>query len=113
MRHPAWGTLSPPAFKIIGMLLASYRPANPNKFPVGERRMADLCGCAPATARKAIDELVAGSFLKEERKGRSRGNVASRERVASLTRYNTDTTVGDPDLPLKAWEKRMKSRRHK
>jgi DNA-binding MarR family transcriptional regulator len=108
MQHPAWRTLSPPAFKIISLLLASYRPANPNAFPVGQRRMADMCGCAPNTAKKAIDELIEGGFLREERRGRSRGNAASRERVASLTRYDSDTHIGDPDLPIKTWKQRKK-----
>lgn len=106
MQHPAWKTLSPPAFKIIAMLMASYRPDEPNAFPVGQRRIAGMCGCAPATAKKAIDELIAGCFLREERKGGSRGDSASRERVASLTRYDTDAIAGDPDLPIKTWKRR-------
>jgi len=113
LKHPAWRTLSPPAFKIISMLLASYRPDNPNAFPVGQRRMADMCGCASATAKKAVDELIEGGFLRQERRGRSRGSAASRERVASLTRYNTDAIAEDPDLPMKTWERRQKSGCHK
>ena len=66
-----------------------------------------------ATAKKAIDELIEGGFLREERRGRSRGNAASRERVASLTRYNTDAIAEDPDLPMKTWERRKKSGRQK
>jgi len=72
--------------------------------------MAEMCKCAPRTAKLAIDELVAGGFLREERKGRSRGQAASRERIVSLTRYDTDTVRGDPDLPIKLWRKRQKSR---
>jgi len=113
LQHPAWGTLSPPAFKIIVMMLAAYRPDKPNAYPVGGRRMARRCGCAPATATNAIDELIAGDFLREERKGGNRGNAASRERVASLTRYDTETAAGDPNLPIKTWKRRMKSGRHK
>lgn len=60
-----------------------------------------------------MDELIAGAFLKEERKGRSRGNAASRERIASLTRYDTETAAGDPNLPIKTWVKCMKSERLK
>jgi len=113
MQQPAWRTLSPPAFKIIAILMASYRPDNPNAFPVGQRRMADMCGCASATAKKAIDELVAGGFLREERRGRSQGSAASRERVASLTRYDTDAIAGDPDLPIKTWKRGKESGRQK
>ena len=109
LKHPAWSKLSPTAFKIIVILLASYRPDGYNVFPVGERRMAEMCGCAPATAKKAIDELIAGGFLKEERQGRSRGNAASRERIASLTRYHTETRAGDPNLPIKIWRKNSQS----
>ncbi|WP_417490412.1 hypothetical protein [Maricaulis sp.] len=111
MNHPAWQKLSPPAFKIITILLASYRPNKPNVFPVGERRMAGMCGCAPATAKKAVDELIAGGFLRQERQGRSQGGAASRERIASLTRYHTETAVEDPDLPMKTWKQNMKSTR--
>ncbi|GJL96829.1 MAG: hypothetical protein DHS20C06_06460 [Hyphobacterium sp.] len=71
--------------------------------------MSEMCRCAPATAKKSVDELVEGGFLKEERKGRSRGNAASRERIASLTRYDTDTVAGDPNLPIKIWKKNSKS----
>lgn len=95
------------------MLLASYRPDKPNAYPVGERRMARRCGCAPATARKAVDELMARGFLRQERKGGNRGNAASRERVASLTRYDTEAVAGDPNLPIKTWKRCMKSGRHK
>jgi len=56
---------------------------------------------------------MAGGFLREERKGGNRGNAAGRERVASLTRYDTEAAAGDPDLPIKRWERRMKSGRHK
>lgn len=68
--------------------------------------MAAICGCAPATARKAIDELIAGGFLREERKGRNRGKAASRERVVALTRYDTETAPGDPNLPIKLWREK-------
>jgi hypothetical protein len=104
LRHPAWKNLSPPAFKIITTLLASYRPEKNNVFLVGERRIADLCPCSPRTARFAIDELIEGGFLRVERKGRSDGAVSARERAVSLTRYNTDTLVGDPELPMRVWE---------
>ena len=113
LNHPAWQNLSPPAFKIITILLASYRPDKPNVFPVGERRMAGMCGCAPATAKKAVAELIAGGFLRQERKGRSQGDAASRERIASLTQYDTETAAGDPNLPIKTWAKGMKSARQR
>lgn len=113
LKHPAWLGLSPPAFKIISILLASYRPDRANVFPVGERRMSEMCGCAPATAKKSVDELIAGGFLREERKGRSRGNAASRERIVSLTRYDTDTIAGCPNLPIKIWRESAKKRRQK
>jgi hypothetical protein len=109
LKHPAWLKLSPPAFKIICILLASYRPDRSNVFPVGERRMAEMCGCANATAKKSINELIEGGFLKEERKGRNRGNAASRERIVSLTRYDTDATAGDPNLPIRIWKRNSQS----
>lgn len=106
LRHPAWQKLSPPAFKIITILMAQYRPANPNLYPVGERRIADLCGCSPYSAKNAINELIKGGFLRVEQKGRSRGNARGRERMASLTRYDTETTTGNPDLPIELWKER-------
>lgn len=71
--------------------------------------MAELCGCASATAKKSVNELIDGGFLKEERKGRSRGNAASRERIVSLTRYDTEVIAGDPNLPIKIWKRNSKS----
>ena len=109
IQHAAWRELSPFAFKAIVMLLASYRPDEANVFPVGESRMAETIGCAPATAKKAIDELVAGGFLKVEQKGRNRGKASGRERIVSLTQYDTETSAGDPGLPLKIWQRKQKS----
>ena len=71
--------------------------------------MAEMCGCAAATAKKSVNELIEGGFLKEERKGRSRGNAVSRERIVSLTRYDTEAVAGDPNLPIKIWKRNAKS----
>ncbi|MFC7291717.1 helix-turn-helix domain-containing protein [Hirschia litorea] len=104
-KHAAWIGLSPVAFKIISFLLASYRPANDNSFPVGERRVSEACGVGRASVKNAIDELIEKGHLKLERKGRSFGDSRTRERVVSLTRFDTVTCAGDPDLPLKVWRK--------
>ena len=109
LQHPSWRALSAAAFKVIVMLMASYRPDDANLFPVGESRIADMVGCAPATAKKAIDELIAGGFLRVEQKGRNRGNASGRERIVSLTQYDTETAVGDPGLPVKTWQRKQKS----
>ena len=66
--------------------------------------MADSCRCAQRTARLAVNELIDGGFLRVERKGRSRGALGARERAVSLTRYNTETQTGDPELPMRTWE---------
>lgn len=75
--------------------------------------MAELCGCSAARAKQAINELIAGGFLKEERKGRNRGNARSRERIVSLTRYDTEAMAGDPNLPIKLWRESNKCERLK
>lgn len=108
LNHPSWRKLSPRAFKIITYLLASYRPNKPNAFPVGERRLLRECGCAAKSSRSAISELLDGGFLREERRGRNRGCGSGRERVISLTMYDTETTCGDPDLPIKVWQASQK-----
>ncbi|QYI99810.1 helix-turn-helix domain-containing protein [Thalassovita mediterranea] len=109
LEHASWRELSPFAFKAIVMLMASYRPDQANVFPVGESRMAETIGCAPATAKNAIDELIEGGFLKLEQKGRNRGKASGRERIVSLTQYDTETSVGDPSLPVKTWQRKQKS----
>ncbi|RIJ23961.1 hypothetical protein D1224_06850 [Henriciella barbarensis] len=113
LKHPSWINLSGQAHKIISMLKASFRPDQPNAFPVGERRIAEMSGCAPRTAKLAIDELIASGFLRVERAGRNRGAAVGRERVVSLTCKDTETAAGDPDLPLKLWRQTMKSTRLK
>lgn len=55
---------------------------------------------------KAVDELIRTGHLRLERRGASTGPVATRERVVSLTRYDTETVKGDPELAIKAWKKR-------
>ncbi|WP_348764426.1 hypothetical protein [uncultured Henriciella sp.] len=75
--------------------------------------MAEMCGCSPSTAKRSINELIAGGFLKEERKGRNQGHARSRERIVSLTRYDTETKAGDPNLPIKLWRESNKSERLK
>ncbi len=80
-----------------------------NLFPVGESRIADMVGCAPATAKKAVNELIAGDFLRVEQKRRNRGKASGRDRIVSLTQYDTETAVGDPGLPVKTWQRKQKS----
>lgn len=109
LNQPPWKNLSPHAFKILSMLMAEYRPDKPNLFPVGARRIAEMCGCSSHTAKKSIDELIECVFLHVQQKGRNRGNAHSRERIVSLTRYDTETSKGDPELPIKVWRRKTKS----
>jgi hypothetical protein len=113
LKHPVWINLSSPASKIITTLKASFRPDKPNAFPVGERRIAQMTGCAPRTAKRAIDELIATGFLRVEQAGRNKGDAVGRERVVSLTCKDTETAAGDPELPFKLWRQKMKSKRLK
>lgn len=108
LEHPSWKELSPSAFKVIVHLMAEYRPDQPNVFGVGERRMANLIGCGKVMAKKAIDELVEGGFLRVERRGRNSGTPLGRERAVSLTRYDTETAAQDPELPIKSWQRKQK-----
>lgn len=103
--HPAWKELSPNAFKLIGYLMAKWRPNQPNSFAVGGNSVAKLIGVDPKTGTKLVAELIEKGHLREERKGRNRGQVKTRERVVSLTRYHTETVAGDPAWPIKVWER--------
>lgn len=107
LQHAAWRALSGNAIKLLACLLAEYRPERPNSFPVGERRVALMIGVSDATAAKAVNELINGGHLRVERRGRNIGRVATRERIVSLTRHDTETAKGDPDLPIKLWRKRL------
>jgi hypothetical protein len=104
MKHPAWRGLSGNALKLLVALLASYRPNKPNSFPVGAATVARLTSVSDKTAKRLVDELITTGHLREERKGRNRGVVKTRERVVSLTRHDTDTQKGDPALPIKRWQ---------
>ena len=66
-----------------------------------------MIGVSDATAAKAVNELINGGHLRVERRGRNIGRVATRERIVSLTRHDTETAKGDPDLPIKLWRKRL------
>ena len=103
MEHPSWRGLSPVAFKLIACLLAKYRPNEANCFPAGGRRLGAMVNVDEKTARAAVQELIEKGFLTEERKGRFKGERHSRERVVSLTRWDTDTRKGDPERPKKVW----------
>jgi DNA-binding MarR family transcriptional regulator len=107
LNHAAWSTLGCGAFKLLVYLLADYRPERPNSFPVGERRVALMIGVSEATAAKAVNELIEKGHLRLERRGRNYGRVATRERIVSLTRHDTETVRGDPELPIKLWRKRQ------
>jgi|GEM_PF-2813814 len=64
--------------------------------------MQKIC-VSQKTAKRIVDELIEAGHLIEERKGRNRGMVKTRERVVSLTRYDTETGKGDPNMPIKVW----------
>lgn len=104
MNHPSWYERSGGAIKLITRFLAMYRNTNPNLFLAGGATVAKLINVDPRTGKKLVDELVEFGFLREERKGRNRGIIKTRERAVSLTRYDTQTSVGDPDLPKKIWK---------
>jgi DNA-binding MarR family transcriptional regulator len=106
LNHSAWRTLSGTAFKLITYLLAQYRQQNPNSFPVGARRVAQMVNASEASAKNAVDELIDKGYLREERRGQNFGRVATRERIVALTHHDTETFKGDPDLPIKLWRKR-------
>lgn len=103
LNHAAWRSLSGNALKLLLYLMASYRPNKPNSFPVGRKTLADKINVSEKTAAKLVDELVEKGHLREERKGRNRGFTKTRERVASLTRYDTEMHAGNPELPIEVW----------
>lgn len=103
LNHPAWRDLSPIAFKLLTYLFSEYRPDKDNCFPVGARRVGKLISCSPAAANRAVDELIETGHLRIERRGSNIGHVATRERVVSLSRYDTATRKGDPEFPIKVW----------
>jgi DNA-binding MarR family transcriptional regulator len=105
LTNPAWRSLSGNAFKLLACLLAEYRPANPNSFPAGERTVARMIGVSRSAAVRAVNELIEKGHLRQERGGKSTGSVATRERVVSLTRWHTETVNGDPELPIKLWNR--------
>jgi len=109
--HPAWASLSGNAFKLIAFLFAKYRPEKPNSFPVGARRVAGMIGISESVAAKAVQELIDTGHLRQERKGLNLGRVATRERIVSLTRYDTETSAGDPDLPIAVWKQKHSNAR--
>ena len=110
--HPAWASLSGNAFKLIALLLAKYRHEKPNSFPVGSRRVAGMINISESVAAKAVQELIDTGHFRQERKGQNLGRVATRERIVSLTRYDTETSAGDPDLPIKVWRERHSNARN-
>ncbi len=107
LSHPAWIGLSGNAHKLISRFLAMYRPEKPNSFAAGGATISQLIGVDAKTAKKLIDELVVKGHLRIERKGRNRGSVRTRERVVSLTRFDTETHAGDAILPIKVWREKM------
>lgn len=105
LKHPAWRSLSGNALKLLTHLLAEYRPERPNSFPTGERSVGRMIGVSRSAAVRAVNELIEKGHLRQERGGKSTGSVATRERVVSLTRWETETVKGDPDLPIKLWKR--------
>lgn len=104
--HPAWRNLSPVAYKLISYLLGKYRPNQPNSFLAGARRLGLAIGVSEKTAACALKELIDKGHLFEERVGRNSGPRLSREKVVSLSRWDSDTRKGDPELPKKVWRER-------
>ncbi|MEM6899221.1 MAG: hypothetical protein AAF583_05565 [Pseudomonadota bacterium] len=109
LEHPAWRELSGNAFKLIARFLALWRPEQPNCFAAGGATVARLINVDEKTGRKLVDELIDAGHLREERRGRNRGLVKTRERMVSLTRYDTETTVGNPAFPIEAWRERKEA----
>lgn len=107
--HPSWTSLSGNAVKLLVTLLAKYRPTSPNVFAAGGKTVGELIGVSPPTAIRVVDELIDKGHLHEERRGRNSGVVATRERVVSLARYDTETRVGDPELFIKRWRERLRN----
>jgi hypothetical protein len=107
MAHPAWIGLSANAFKLITRLMAMWRPNKPNSFPAGGKTISELIGVDQKTVTRLVNELVEKGHLRIERNGRNRGQVKTRERVVSLTRYDTETSVGDPSYPIQVWREKM------
>jgi hypothetical protein len=105
LTHPAWRELSGKAFQLICTLLAAYRPNNPNSFPAGGATVAKFVNVSEKTAIKLVDELIVKGHLREERRGRNYGMAKTRERVVSLTRYDTEISCGEPERPILVWEK--------
>lgn len=103
LNHPAWMSLSGNAVKFLSCLLASYRPKNPNSFAVGRKTVAERINVSEKTAAKIVDELIKKGHFRQEREGRNRGCVKTRERIVSLTRFDTEMHAGDPDLPIRLW----------
>lgn len=104
LKHPAWKNLNPHAFKLITILIASYRPNKPNSFPVGRKTVSQLIGVSERTASVIVNHLIWGGHLREERAGRNRGSVRTRERIVSLTRFDTETSPGQPNRPIQRWK---------
>lgn len=103
VRSPAWATMTVFAKVLLTELLAEYRPKRRNLFPLPTRRAADLIGCAPNTAERAVGELVERKWIFVERAGGMTGVRATRARQVSLAMYDTETRKGDRDAAM-AWE---------
>lgn len=108
LNHPAWIGLSGNAMKLLARYLAMWRPNKPNSFPAGGKTVSTWIGVTEKTGTRLVIELVEKGHLRIERNGRNRGQVKTRERVVSLTRYDTETSVGDPSWPIKVWREKMK-----
>ncbi len=65
-----------------------------------------MIGVSESVATKAVQELIDTGQLSQERKGRNLGRVATRERIVSLTRYDTEASAGDPEWPITVWKNR-------
>ena len=109
LAHPAWIALSGNAVKLIARYLAMYREQKPNSFAAGGATVSKLIGVDEKTGRKLVDELIRAGHLREERRGRNRGTIKTRERVVSLTRYDTDASAGNPALPTQVWRRSKKA----
>lgn len=92
MQLPAWRTLTPHARSLLVEILTWYRPSQPNRFDLSQRRVMDLLNCSNATAAKALHDLEDRGWIEVERVGGLKGKRATRTTVYSLSVFPRDIT---------------------
>lgn len=98
---PAWRTLSGNARALFVEILMDYHPDRPNAFALSNGTIAELMGCTEKTAAKLINELVLRGWLFIERRGAVTGMRATRARVVSIAKYETESR--DACEPFRHW----------